>query len=326
MTGSGVFAGLTGSFLRRFGNLWRQGTITDQVYRSAVYADLTNGKYFAFGANSTGNGTNVYQYSLDGVNWTAGTFPVSTTIRASATNAPVKNLLVVYPTGTATIYTTTNGTTWTARTGGAIINATIGGGTWDGTRFLFATSSTTAGIVYSTASDGSTWSSVDNGPSNLVVEFGNGRYHASTGAQTSTVRTTASDPTVAGNWANTTMPSALIWSDFKFGNGVWVAIAVVSTTYATSTNGTTWTSRTLPAAPGDTTSGVQKIVFYNDRFYYWGGDAVRSSTDGITWTVVQSFGATTLDNINGWMTGPNRLVGVGNDSTTVGTTVTLIGE
>lgn len=323
---TGILGGLVGSLSGIFRNFWRQGTIPNAVYRTATYADLTNGKYFAFGSNSLGNSTNVYQYSLNGVDWIAGTFPTTVLIRASATNAPLRNLLVVYPSNISTIYTTTNGTTWTARTGGGILSATVGGGTWDGTRFLFGTSSTTAGIVFSTAADGSSWSTVDSGPSNLLVEFGNGRYLASTGAITTIVRTTAADPTVAASWVNTTMPSSNVWTDFKFGNGVWVAMASGTTSYATSTNGTTWTARTLPSLSGDVNTAASRLVFYNDRFYYWGGDSVRSSTDGISWNTVQAFAASTLDNINGWMAGPSRLVAVGHDSPTIGTTVTLIGE
>ena len=44
------------------------------------------------------------------------------------------------------------------------------------------------------------------------------------------------------------MPAVLSWSSVAFGNGSFVAVASGSTTAATSTDGITWTSRTMPSA------------------------------------------------------------------------------
>jgi len=51
-------------------------------------------------------------------------------------------------------------------------------------------------------------------------------------------------------WTQRTLPSSLNWYSVAYGGGVFVAVAYSSTDAATSTDGITWTQRTLPLYSG----------------------------------------------------------------------------
>lgn len=78
--------------------------------------------------------------------------------------------------------------------------------------------------------------------------------------------------------AGTTYNTKLEW-----GNGLWVLVGGQST-YLTSPDGVTWTSRTLP---GSNTSAMA-ISYANGKWWLAGGTALTLywSTDGISWTSV----------------------------------------
>jgi hypothetical protein len=328
---SGVLAALIGSFKKMFSNSWSQGnTATSLVYNDATYADLSGGKYFAFGSNDTGGPTTTYNYSSDGTSWSSGTLPISYRWGAAAFNG---TNLVVFPSGIAvagpSVAYTTDGTTWTTTslpfTG---TNYRVQKSIWDGTRFLCVTNDTGGnGLLHSTTGT-SSWSGIDVGTGGYSIDYdGSSRYIVSNATNSSFGRTTTSDPTVAANWSGITFPSSGFWSSIVYGNGIWVAFRAGTDVYATSTNGTTWTSRTLLSLFSEATSQLWgKGVFYQNKFYYYYTDIVYSSDDGISWTPEESFSASSLDQITGWAAGPDKIVGVGNNSTTAGTTVTLIGE
>lgn len=81
------------------------------------------------------------------------------------------------------------------------------------------------------------------------------------------------------------LPSAS-WESVAYGNGMFVAISYDSVTYATSTDGVNWTSRSF----GSGTPNCRDITFGNGRFVMIcdGGSPYPSSsaysTDGINWT------------------------------------------
>ena len=185
-----------------------------------------------------------YQYSSDGISWTQGTLPYTLLTRGCAARS---NMLVVFPTN-GQPYVTTDGTTWTAY--GSTFSGTVYRGIWDGTRFLFPTNNTGAtGLFFSTNIDATTWSSIDVGSGGFFIAFdGSSTYIVGNAAQGTSGRICTSDPTVATNWTSITFPSNGIWIDAAYGNGIWVAIRAGVGDYATSTNGTTWTARTLPSS------------------------------------------------------------------------------
>ena len=79
------------------------------------------------------------------------------------------------------------------------------------------------------------------------------------------------------------MPSSSTngWNDATYGNGVFVAVnSDNGAAAASSTNGTSWTARSMPS-----TSTWAYTAFSSDVFVAIGGTNVAaSSTDGITWT------------------------------------------
>jgi hypothetical protein len=74
------------------------------------------------------------------------------------------------------------------------------------------------------------------------------------------------------------------FKDISFGNGLWVIVCDFPAVYFTSTDLSTWTRRTLPAARRWT-----GIAYINDQWVAIvdgdtaGGNIKANSTDGITW-------------------------------------------
>tara|TARA_R110000868_G_scaffold12570_3_gene59838 strand:- start:1042 stop:1470 length:429 start_codon:yes stop_codon:yes gene_type:complete len=82
------------------------------------------------------------------------------------------------------------------------------------------------------------------------------------------------------------MSSNSQWNSVAFGNGVFVAVSMsIGTIAATSTDGLTWTARTLPSS-----SYWSGVTFGNNSFLAVSGGtsgnstAAATSTDGVTWT------------------------------------------
>lgn len=171
-----------------------------------------------------------------------------------------------------------NGTSWSA--GGSIFtNPVIGYG--NGYWVAVQQSSGTATRV---STDGSTWAAGGNLPATASwysVKYGNGRWIAISSPLVNSAWSTDN----GASWnAMGALPGSTIWTDIAYGAGVWVAISFNSTQAASSANGTTWTSRTLPAI-----RSWQSVTFGNGRFV-----ATATSTqfgayslDGITWTEMQ---------------------------------------
>jgi hypothetical protein len=94
--------------------------------------------------------------------------------------------------------------------------------------------------------------------------------------------TTAASSTDGITWTLRTMPAIAEWY-VTYGNSTFVAIGYYTGVAASSTNGTTWTART------PSTSNLRAVTFGNNTFVavgsYWDGTTnASSSTDGITWT------------------------------------------
>jgi len=295
---------------------WSLGTITG-TQNSATYTVLTNGSYFSAGDNN--NGGTTYYYSSTGASWTAGTYPSSKEWKNILGNGSRIVAAANKATTGAGAYST-NGTTWTtSNLPSAMSTSVIYDSLWDGTRFLFATNSTTAGIIYTT--DGSSWSSVDTGIGVPSFAFdGTSTYVALQGTSaTSTGRKCTSNPTVAGNWSNITLPSSSSWQCVVYGNGLFLAFISNSDTYASSPDGTTWTTRDLGSASADAyASGGRNAYFGNGRFYYLtfrdsvNVIKVRSSADGLTWTDEFSYpDSTGITVANGWIIQNNKIIAVG---------------
>ena len=94
--------------------------------------------------------------------------------------------------------------------------------------------------------------------------------------------TTAASSTDGITWTLRTLPLGKNWKSATFGNNTFVATGRLSSSAVTSTNGTTWTERTLPAM-----TFWESVTFSNNTFVAVAGLSANAatSTDGTTWTL-----------------------------------------
>lgn len=262
---------------------WTAGsTGGNYVYYGGIYANMTNAKWFFFGASNTGTSINSYRYSTNGTTWTTGTLPASSKWGVVMYNGSRLVLAARAAQPNAAFYTD-NGTTWTSVAFSQVGSATNTDGLYNGQAFIVVTNTATGAIHYSY--DGTGWAYFDDTQGASAIAWdGSSRYIRTPSTSTATYRTTTSNPLVALNWANGTFPSAQAWTKISWGNGIWVAAVTNSTTYATSTDGISWTARTLPALIGN--NAYSRIHFSMGRFYFFSHTAnvVYVSADGVNWT------------------------------------------
>lgn len=309
-----VSAGFT-----RVGGVWKQwyssalawagGTLVNSVaHVAAVYAPFSAGKFFGFASGSAiSSSTNLYNYSVDGTSWLGGTLPTSALWRAAATNGS----RIVIASNTFTTLYSDNGTTWTVS--GSMPGSIKIEGLWDGTYFVFSAFSFTGSINWS--SDGVTWNTYNGASTSAIGYDGVGTYITIRQDQEDG-RINTTDITSAAAWSTITLPTEdVTWSSVNHNGFIWIAAGTGSNLYATSTNGTTWTQRTLPAAMSGSGTGVRpKMAVLDGKFYYVARSGttalIYSSSDGINWTLEESI-ANGLEAAQGWAIGPNSLVAVG---------------
>ena len=94
--------------------------------------------------------------------------------------------------------------------------------------------------------------------------------------------TTAASSTDGITWTTRTLPTNDSWTGLTFGNNTFVAVAGGFSTAASSTDGITWAARTLPAE-----ANWRATTFGNNTFVAVANDSTTAatSTDGITWTL-----------------------------------------
>jgi hypothetical protein len=170
------------------------------------------------------------------------------------------------------IRTTTDGTTWSG-----VPSQTLG--TFQEVRYLngnfIAVANSGSTIVTST--DGTNWVARGNAVTNGVtsVAFGNGMYVC---VCSTNIIQYSSDLI---NWTSVTLTGITNFTRVVYANSIFVAVG--SSNIFTSTDGITWTNRSVTASFND--------VFYaNSLFVAVGGSAIYTSTDGITWTLRFSTG------------------------------------
>lgn len=180
--------------------------------------------------------------------------------------------------------TSTDGSTWTSRTGPSTNTRAIAFGAG-----LFAVCEFGSNAVY-TSPDGITWTTRTTFAANQIsteaMIFANGQFLAM-GQGGVGPNTTANTSPDGITWTARTVPALAGYENIAFGNSIYVATGGTlwsgsNTIYATSPDGITWTSRSLPA-----TMIVAGLVFANGKFWMLGtasGTTIYSSTDGITWT------------------------------------------
>lgn len=85
------------------------------------------------------------------------------------------------------------------------------------------------------------------------------------------------------SWTSATMPSTSFWQSVSFGNGLFI-MGTSGTGYATSTDGITWTARTFPATPSQSQNGIAWGDTQWVMFPNTASTTYYTSPDGITWT------------------------------------------
>ena len=234
-------------------DLTTNGFLTSGIPTSTTWWNVaTNGSGTIVATN--GDGTNVYVSTNAGATWTTAAHNLGFT----AGDVVFGNgLFVLAPsTGTGTnISTSSNGTTWTQRTG-VLPTVTgayrLGYGQISGVNGYVAIGADTATTtVVKTSTDGITW-------------------------------TTRTFPAIGQNGATTFY--TLAWN-----GSLWVAITgqASTTSYATSSDGVNWTARAVSNMGGLITNSQlpRQLVVQGTTFVLLGnGGVLYTSTDGIAWT------------------------------------------
>ena len=108
------------------------------------------------------------------------------------------------------------------------------------------------------------------------VKYGKGKFVA-----ISASNGTAAYSTNAGQtWQTGSGLPTAIWTGLAYGKGVFVAVATSSATAASSTDGVTWTTRTLPS-----NTNWSSVAYGNNKFVAVSSSSSKTaySVDGITW-------------------------------------------
>jgi hypothetical protein len=237
-----------------------------------------NGKYIALHASGAAYGAT----SSDGINWTANASqPTAASARQyAASTIAYGNSVYVCSTGVLnTIMSSTDASTWTNRTSnisytGAVVFV-------NGIFFTFQSGSFGGGSAgVSTSTDGINWTlrTMSHGITN--VTYAAGLYIAVGGNSSSLCYIDSStDGFTWTNRVNVTLGASTGLSDVIYANSIFVAIGSSGAIYS-STNGTTWTSRTSALGTAD----LLKIEYLNGYFIVCASAGIMYSTNGTTWT------------------------------------------
>jgi len=184
------------------------------------------------------------------------------------------------------IYSTDNGTSWTA-----VNNSTYSGlmhnGQWQDAIYAdgkFVAVSLSGAIVYS--SDGISWTAATGADSNqwYSITYGNGKYVAV--SRDGTYRVTYS--TNGTTWSAASAASTALWKHVAYGNGKFVATAWSGTDRIMySTDGINWSNSGITGV--NDTYAIQGLEYADGKFVainggYLGNPSVMYSTDGINWS------------------------------------------
>lgn len=131
------------------------------------------------------------------------------------------------------------------------------------------------------STDGINWDrSITQVLSIVCAAYGNGVFVGISSSTANTYTICSVNGGTTWTYNGTVLPSSAKWSSIAFGNGIFVAVSITaSAAAATSSNGTTWSSATLPSA------GNWYVGFGNGLFVAvkTSSATVATSTDGATW-------------------------------------------
>jgi hypothetical protein len=260
---------------------------------SALFSVVRNGSSYTVTNTTPGTG-----YQVDDVLTIAGTSVGGTSPTNDITISVTKvvtgginafdtsgfgagGLFVTGDNYSANTYYSSNGTSWSA--GGALPGGFTGVGAvgyGDGTWIAIESATSNDRTAIST-DGGQTWTAGGALPVSeywVDVHYGNGRWIA---INSSTSSAYSIDDGVSWT-AMTGLPSSS-WRQVTYGKGIWVAIG--SNAVVSSTNGTTWTTRTLPV----TATNWNSVTYGNNMFIAVAEDTAGTnvyaySINGTTWS------------------------------------------
>lgn len=280
-------------------------------------------------------------YTTAGTTWVARTLPSSGSWWSPVLGGASNNVWMTAR-GTAAAISTDNGTTWTARTknlGGSVL--AYGAGKWVSALYTGNTScveySSDDGATWTTGTmpAANNWDSIIFADGRFfAVSYGTNDCATSTNgtswssvtmpSQTNARRTSVTYSTGLDMWITTsrdsshfdsspdgvtwtarTASSSADWYGSASNSSIFVAIVNNSTTYATSTNGTSWTGRTFAVATGSV-AGSEGMFGTMVVPTASASSTVYTSTNGTTWT------ARTMPSSASWLTPSKNLVATSN--------------
>lgn len=265
------------------GAIWTSGDFINWVPQTSGTSsninaiNYTGSVFFACGA------AGLILTSTDGITWTDRSVAISQGFqRCSIANG------VYFITGgsgsVARLYTSTNGTTWTAQTIPSGMQRTLLDVIYFGSTYYVVGSQISANPAYGSSTDYITWTSNNSGTitgngtglftNGSVVVMGNRspvpspeytRFASSTNGTSFTLRYTGTD--------STEVSGAGLWTGTKF-----LVVSNVGGLFS-STNGTSWSRASISSSAlrGITKNGSEIIVVGTS------GAIGRSTDDGVTW-------------------------------------------
>ena len=239
------------------------------------------------------------RYSVDGVTWTATTFPTAGSGVWTALASGLQNdgsslfkqsAMIAICAGSSNVATSADGETWLAGTALPVaINSASGmdiayGYTGVGINTFVVVSESDTDVAY-TLDAGQNWSTSSSalpGTGFTAVTYGKGLFVAVQGGG-STVASTSEDGI---SWTTRTLPASRNWVDVVWGNGRFIAIADDNVAGAYSLDGIAWTAVTIGIA-----SGLPKRIAYGQGMFAVSStdlDGIAYSEYGVTPWAVQA--------------------------------------
>lgn len=228
----------------------------------------------AYGAGvyvMVGNGNSLGQiaYSSDGITWTRATSGVpSTNVALYAVTYANSRFVVV---GNGVCYTSTDGIAWTSRTIAAGAYQYI---TYHNSLFITSNGGGSTSTNVMTSPDGITWTSRTM-PATVIwsglATNGTTAVAVSGGYKTTTTGlgtagTQGASSTDGTTWTSRTMPSSQAWSGVAYGNGTFVAVALNPTGLGQMVWATSTNGTTWTALANTLTVGDRQWGFNNIQF------------------------------------------------------------
>lgn len=247
------------------------------------WRDVTYGKLRFISCAWASSNRNVAISSISGESliWTIGTLPVLSNWKTITYGKNVFVAIGRQGFDPAPVAVSTDGLSWTRKT----MVPTISTGQWTvnyANDIFVAVSDSFLGTT-ATSTDGTTWTQGEN---LNTVDFPIGWKEPTYGNNIFVaINENFSIPinkvaysTNGISWTQKTLPLSDIWQVIAYGNNRFVILS--SEKVFSSTNGVLWTQGTLTQS-----SFWTSLVYANDFFYAVGGDRVFKSTDGITWQI-----------------------------------------